>query len=239
MRYGGALSIGCAYAGTANAAAVKKLLNLCVTDTNQEVRRISAAMLGLILSKRPEHLLELIKLLSESYNPHVRWGSAMALAFACCSSGSLRALDYLKVLKKDSNGFVRQAYWIAAAIIMCNIPLQHKTEQLAKEVKEFRESLEKACMNKHEETLSRYGALVAMGIVEAGGRNMQVRFINNDTGILNRTAIAGITLFMQLWFWFPTTAFLQLALKPTVLVALNEELNIPVGFSWNCKCKKS
>lgn len=103
------MSIGCAYVGTSNSEAVRKLLNLCVADTHQEVRRIAACMLGLVLSKRIEHLLEIVKLLAESYNPHVRWGSAMALGLACCSTGSMRALEYLKALKKDSNGFVRQA----------------------------------------------------------------------------------------------------------------------------------
>lgn len=44
---------------------------------------------------------------------------------------------------------------MASAMILCNTPLGHKTELLAKEVKEFREALEKACLNKHEEVLSR------------------------------------------------------------------------------------
>lgn len=47
---------------------MKKLLHMCVADTNQEVRRVAAVMLGLLLAKKHDHLLEVIKLLTESYN---------------------------------------------------------------------------------------------------------------------------------------------------------------------------
>lgn len=124
-------------------------------------------------------------------------------------------------------------------MVMCNIPVGHKTEAVAKELKEFRESLEKACVNKHEESMSRFGALIGQGLVDAGGRNMQVKFLSEGGSGINPTAVAGIVMFLQNWFWFPCTAFLHLALRPTVFVSLNEELNIPLGFSWNCKCKKS
>jgi len=49
----------------------------------------------------------MLSLLSGSYNPHVRYGAAMAIGIACAGTGLPEALKMLEVLVKDNEGFVK------------------------------------------------------------------------------------------------------------------------------------
>lgn len=48
-----------------------------------------------------------MKLLSLSYNPHVRYGTALALGIACAGTQFREAIDMLEPLLNDSTHFVR------------------------------------------------------------------------------------------------------------------------------------
>ena len=61
MRYGAMYTIGCAYAGTSNNAAVKRLLHYAVTDVSDDVKRAALTNLGFLLFRKPEKLPELVK----------------------------------------------------------------------------------------------------------------------------------------------------------------------------------
>ena len=50
----------------------------------------------------------MVSLLSESYNPHVRYGAAMALGISCSGTGHKEALSLLEPLTNDPVNFVRQ-----------------------------------------------------------------------------------------------------------------------------------
>ena len=41
----------------------------------------------LVLNRNPEQCPSVVSLLAESYNPHVRYGAAMALGIACAGTG--------------------------------------------------------------------------------------------------------------------------------------------------------
>ena len=73
-RYGGIFTIGMAYRGTANNAAIQKLLHFAVSDVSNDVRRAAVLNLGFLLMGVPEQCPRTVSLLSESYNPHVRYG---------------------------------------------------------------------------------------------------------------------------------------------------------------------
>lgn len=73
-RYGGIYAIGMAYRGTANNAAIQKLLHFAVGDVSDDVRRAAVLALGFVLMNVPEQCPRIVSLLSESYNPHVRYG---------------------------------------------------------------------------------------------------------------------------------------------------------------------
>jgi len=61
MRYGAMFAIGCAYAGTSNNNAVRKLLHYAVSDVSDDVKRAALMNLGFLLFRRPEKIPDLVK----------------------------------------------------------------------------------------------------------------------------------------------------------------------------------
>lgn len=90
-RYGACFAIALAYAGTSQNAAIRRLLHMSVSDVSDDVRRAAVMSLGFVMCNQPEQLPGVVKLLSESYNPHVRYAAAMALGFACAGSANKEA----------------------------------------------------------------------------------------------------------------------------------------------------
>ena len=78
--------IGMAYCGTANNNAIRRLLHIAVSDVSDDVRRAAVTCLGFLLSSQPEQCPKMVSLLAESYNPHVRYGSTLAVGIACAGS---------------------------------------------------------------------------------------------------------------------------------------------------------
>ncbi len=76
-------TLAMAYCGTGNNAAIRKLLHVAVSDVNDDVRRVAVTSLGFLMFRNPEQCPSVVSLLSESYNPNVRYGAAMALGIAC------------------------------------------------------------------------------------------------------------------------------------------------------------
>lgn len=101
MRYGAMFAIGCAYAGTTNNNAVKKLLHYAVSDVSDDVKRAALMNIGFLLFRVPEKIPELVKQLAESYNPHLRYGAAMAVGIGCAGTGLIEALRLLAPLTND------------------------------------------------------------------------------------------------------------------------------------------
>lgn len=61
-----------------------------------------------MLFRTPEQCPHVVSLLSESFNPHVRCGSAMALGIACAGTGNKEALAIIEPMIADSVPFVQQ-----------------------------------------------------------------------------------------------------------------------------------
>ena len=118
LRYGGAFTIALAYVGTGNNDAIKKLLHYAVSDPSDDVRRASVLGLGFLLIRDHTAAPQIVELLSQSHNPHVRYGTAMALGIACAGRASPAALEVLEPLTKDSVDFVRQGALQASAMIL-------------------------------------------------------------------------------------------------------------------------
>ena len=51
LRYGAMYTIGLAYVGTANNAAIRRLLHVAVSDVSDDVRRAAVTALGFLLSR--------------------------------------------------------------------------------------------------------------------------------------------------------------------------------------------
>ena len=101
-------TIAMAYCGTGSNKAIRKLLHVAVSDVNDDVRRAAVMALGFLLFKTPEQCPGVVSLLSESYNPHVRYGAAMALGIACAGTGSKEAIALVEPMTNDPVNYVRQ-----------------------------------------------------------------------------------------------------------------------------------
>lgn len=222
LRYGGVFTVALAYAGTGNNGAIKKLLHFAVSDPSDDVRRASVMGLGLVLIRDYTAAPQIVELLAESHNPHVRYGTAMALGIACAGRALPAAIEVLEPLTKDPVDFVRQGALQASAMILIQ-----QTEKLNPKVKSFNKLYADTVKNKHEDALAKFGATLAQGIIDAGGRNVTINVENAQTNTLNVKAIVGLTLFAQSWYWFPLAHFLSLSFTPTVLIGVKEDLKAP------------
>ncbi|ESZ91093.1 26S proteasome regulatory subunit rpn2 [Sclerotinia borealis F-4128] len=221
LRYGGIMTVALAYCGTGSNKAVRKLLHVAVSDVNDDVRRIAVMSLGFILFRKPGSVPRMVELLSESYNPHVRYGAAMALGISCAGTGLDEAIDLLEPMMKDPTDFVRQGALISLAMIMVQ-----QNEVMNPKVAEIRKTLKKIVADRHEDAMAKFGCALALGIIDAGGRNCTIG-LQTQTGNLNMAGIVGMAVFTQYWYWFPFTHFLSLTFTPTSMIGLNHELEIP------------
>lgn len=221
LRYGGIMTVALAYAGTGSNKAVRKLLHVAVSDVNDDVRRIAVMSLGFILFRKPGSVPRMVELLSESYNPHVRYGAAMALGISCAGTGLDEAIDLLEPMIKDPTDFVRQGALISLAMIMVQ-----QNEVMNPKVASIRKTLKKIVGDRHEDAMTKFGCALALGIIDAGGRNCTIG-LQTQTGNLNMAGIVGMAVFTQYWYWFPFTHFLSLSFTPTSMIGLDHELDIP------------
>mmetsp|Transcript_3886 Transcript_3886/g.11039 ORF Transcript_3886/g.11039 Transcript_3886/m.11039 type:complete len:757 (-) Transcript_3886:107-2377(-) len=233
IRYGACFCIALAYVGTSQNAAIKRLLHISVSDVHDDVRRAAVMSLGFVMCNQPDQLPGVVKLLSESYNPHVRYAAAMALGIACAGSAQADAHALLEPLMSDGTDFVRQAAIIAMGLLYMQTSAG-KTER----VKAFREKLLKTIADKHEDVMTRFGAILANGIMDAGGRNSCASFFSKS-GVLRPGAAIGFCLFSQMWFWFPLIHMFSLVLTPNALIGLTEKLKIPKNFQFKSGIKPS
>ncbi|EPY32319.1 26S proteasome regulatory subunit N2 [Angomonas deanei] len=220
VRLAGCFVLGLAYAGTESTVASERILNIVVKDTNDEVKRNAMMMLGFIHFTNPTLCLDLVRVMSDSYNPHIRYGVAMALGIAGASSGDARIISLLWEMKSDLVDYVRQAVYIALALV-----LVQRTATECPLVKEFRTMLETKIADRKEDSCSKFGCLLATGILDAGGRNCIFQ-LHRQRHRLDK-AVVGFFLFSQYWYWYPYLLMLSLAMSPTCLIGLNENLEMP------------
>ncbi|QIW98085.1 hypothetical protein AMS68_003603 [Peltaster fructicola] len=232
IRYGGIFTIALAYCGSGSNKAVRKLLHVAVSDVSDDVRRAAVMSLGFVLFRKPGSVPRMVELLAESYNPHVRYGATMALGIACAGTGLDEAIDLLEPMMKDSVDFVRQGAFIAMAMI-----LVQTNESVNPKVKEIRKHFQKAVGDRHEDAMAKFGCAIALGIIDAGGRNCTIG-LQTQTGSLNMAAIVGMAVFTQYWYWFPLTHFLALSFTPTAVVGVDSDLQVP-NFKTFCNARPS
>ncbi|XP_043810927.1 26S proteasome non-ATPase regulatory subunit 1 homolog A isoform X2 [Manihot esculenta] len=221
LRYGGMYALALAYRGTANNKAIRQLLHFAVSDVSDDVRRTAVLALGFVLYSEPEQTPRIVSLLSESYNPHVRYGAALAVGISCAGTGLSEAISLLEPLTSDVVDFVRQGALIAMAMVMVQM-----NEASDSRVGTFRRQLEKIILDKHEDTMSKMGAILASGILDAGGRNVTIRLLSK-TKHDKVTAVVGLAVFSQFWYWYPLIYFISLSFSPTAFIGLNYDLKVP------------
>jgi 26S proteasome regulatory subunit N2 len=222
LRYGGMYTIATAYAGTGSNKAIRRLLHVAVSDVSNDVRRAAVTCLGFVLSASPEQCPRVVSLLAESYNPHVRYGSAMAVGIACAGTGLEEAINLLEPMTKDATDFVRQGAMLALSLV-----LVQETDARQPKVKDIRGIFESVIKDKHEDVMAKFGAIIANSILDAGGRNVTIS-MSTKSGTKKMSAVVGMVVFMQYWYWFPLAHFISLTFTPTCVIGLNKELKMPV-----------
>ncbi|KAG5221618.1 proteasome regulatory particle base [Salix suchowensis] len=211
LRYGGVYTLALAYAGTSNNNAVRQLLHIAVSDTSDDVRRAA----------NPSQVPRMVQLLSESYNPHVRCGATLALGIACAGTGLQDAVEILEPMTKDSVDFVRQGAFIALGMV-----LVQQSEVTSPSFASTRALYQKIVSDKHEDPVARFGAALGQGLIDAGGRNVTIS-LSSRAGSRNTSAIVGMVLFCQFWYWYPLAHCACLAFQPTGIIGLNGDLKAP------------
>jgi len=231
LRYGAVFTIGLAYCGTANNKQIARLLHIAVSDVSNDVKRAAVTMLGFVMLKNPDKVPQLVSLLSHSYSPHIRYGAAMAVGVACSGTSLPSALEILNPLLTDNVDFVRSAAHISKAMVIM---------QDAPKYQPFADSLMEIITGKAAKstTLPKSGAILAHGILNAGGRNVTISLVS-DAGHRMQAAIAGMTVWLQHWYWYPYYTALSLTFTPTVLIGFNKDLQIPSDFALSCKARPS
>ncbi|KAG5474417.1 hypothetical protein LSCM1_03199 [Leishmania martiniquensis] len=220
VRLGGCFVLGLAYAGTENAKTIEKLLSVTVKDMSDDVRRTAVTMIGFLTFKDPNLCLDLIRVLVDSYSPHVRYGVAMALAVSAAGTGNAAVIDVLWDMLEDIVDYVRQGATMALAMVMVQL-----TERENPKVKEFRLLLEKKIEDRNEGRCSKLGYVLASGLLDAGGRNCTFA-LHKQRHRLDK-AVVGVFMFLQYWYWYPYLLMITLAMQPTCIIGLNESLEIP------------
>ena len=221
LRRSGMHTIAMAYCGSGNNKAIRRLLHVAVSDVNDDVRRAAVEAIGFILFRNPDQCPSVVSLLSESYNPHVRCGAAMALGICCAGSGNKEAVALLEPMTNDPVNYVRQGALIASALVLIQ-----QTEVTCPKVKDFRALYSKVISDKHEDVMAKFGAILAQGIIDAGGRNVTVSLLSR-TGHTNVSGVVGMLVFTQFWYWYPLAHFISLAFKTSSTIGLNSDLKMP------------
>ncbi|CAM9505548.1 unnamed protein product, partial [Discosporangium mesarthrocarpum] len=233
MRYGAMYAIGMAYCGTSNNHAVRRLLHVAVSDVSDDVRLAAVTCLGFVLFRTPEQVPRLVSLLAESFNSHMRFGACMAIGISCAGTGLREAIDVLEPMMEDMVDFVRQGALIAMAMV-----LMQQSEARISKVKSFRTKIAAIVSDKHQSTMTKMGAIMASGILEAGGRNVTIS-MQSRAGFTKMSSVVGLVVWCQYWYWYPLMHFLPLAFTPTTHVGLNKDFKMPNNYSATCSARPS
>lgn len=228
VRYGGMFAIGMAYCGTGDNKAVRKLLHVAVSDVNDDVRRAATISIGFVMFKAPDVVPKLVALLVESFNPHVRYGACIAIGIACAETANKDATDLLYGMLSDQVDFVLQGVYMSLALV-----LMETSEARTSIVTKFRDHLMTVITDKHQTVIAKSGAIIAQGILDAGGRNV-IMSLQSRNGVMKMGAAVGCLLWVQYWYWYPLLLSLSLAFTPTVMIGLNENFDMPVNYKLKC-----
>merc|ERR1711935_1083395 len=214
--------------------AIRILLHTAVSDVSDDVRMAAVISLSFVLFKTPERVPQLVKLLMESFNPHVRYASCIAVGIAMAGTGDSESIAMLEPMLDDMTDYVRQGALIGTAMIY----MQQSDTSNNRKVKSFREKLSSLVGEKHQSTLTKMGAILSIGILDAGGRNCSIS-LGSRNGFTRMTSAVGLVLWLQHWHWYPMMHMFSLALTPTYTIGLNKNFKFPKTFEAACNSKPS
>lgn len=116
--------------------------------------------------------------------------------------------------------------------------LMQQSEARVPKVKSFRSKLTAIVSDKHQSTMTKMGAIMASGILEAGGRNVTIS-MQSRAGFTKMSSIVGLAVWCQYWYWYPFMHFLPLAFTPTMHIGLNKDFKMPNKYVATCDSRPS
>jgi 26S proteasome regulatory subunit N2 len=234
MRYGAMYALALAYCGTGSNKAIRILLHTAVSDVSDDVRMAAVIGLAFVLFKTPERVPQLVKLLLESFNPQVRYASCMAVGIAMAGSGDSESVALLEPMLDDMTDYVRQGALMGTAMIY----MQQSDTCNGRKIKSFRERIMTIVMEKHQSNLTKMGAILSVGIIDAGGRNCSL-MLGSRNGFTRMSSAVGLAMWLQYWHWYPMMHMFSLAITPTFTIGLNKDFKYPKKFEIICNAKPS
>ena len=116
--------------------------------------------------------------------------------------------------------------------------LMQQSEARIPKVKAFRAKLASIVSDKHQSTMTKMGAIMASGIMEAGGRNVTIT-MQSRAGFTKMSSVVGLAVWCQYWYWYPLMHFLPLAFTPTTHIGLNKDFKMPNNYEATCEARPS
>lgn len=116
--------------------------------------------------------------------------------------------------------------------------LMQQSEARIPKVKAFRTKLASIVSDKHQSTMTKMGAIMASGIMEAGGRNVTIT-MQSRAGFTKMSSVVGLAVWCQYWYWYPLMHFLPLAFTPTTHIGLNKDFKMPNNYEATCEARPS
>ncbi|MEN2499737.1 MAG: proteasome regulatory particle base subunit, partial [Marteilia pararefringens] len=220
IRLGAVNCIAMAYAGTCNCNAIRLLLNLISDDVSDMVKRGAVIALGFIFLRRRSLAFDIIEPLLSHHNQHIRFGAALAFGVCFASTGSDRALTLLMSCQDQSAGFVNQAIYVAAGMVV-----NGNNSSTCSQYDIVTRWINLACLSAHESFSVKFGSIIALGLVNAGGQNVQISPFTNY-GQLSVRKLSGLLIAMHYWFWYPLIQYFSLCFDPNHLILLDRNLDI-------------
>uniref|UniRef100_A0AAQ5Z1N9 26S proteasome non-ATPase regulatory subunit 1 n=1 Tax=Amphiprion ocellaris TaxID=80972 RepID=A0AAQ5Z1N9_AMPOC len=234
------LALGLVMLGSKSAQAIEDMVGYAQETQHEKILRGLAVGIALVMYGRMEEADALIESLCRDKDPILRRSGMYTVGMAYCGSGNNKAIrrllhvaeaiNLLEPMTNDPVNYVRQGALIASALIMIQ-----QTEVTCPKVNQFRQLYAKVINDKHDDVMAKFGAILAQGILDAGGRNVTIS-LQSRTGHTHMPSVVGLLVFTQFWFWFPLSHFLSLAFTPTAIIGLNKDLKMPkVQYRSNCK----
>jgi 26S proteasome regulatory subunit N2 len=158
----------------------------------------------------------------------------MAVGIAMAGTGDSESIALLEPMLEDMTDYVRQGALMGTAMIY----MQQSDTCNGRKIKLFREKIATIVSEKHHGTLTKMGAILATGIIDAGGRNCALA-LGSRNGFTKMSSTVGMALWLQHWHWYPMLHMFSLCLTPTNTIGLNKDFKYPKNFEIQCNARPS
>ncbi|KAJ3068676.1 proteasome regulatory particle base subunit [Podochytrium sp. JEL0797] len=210
VRYGACLALGIACAGTAMSEALE-LLDPLTKDSVDFVRQGALMAMAMVLVQHNE----------------VSGGGKAAAAKVVVPVKEEKKVEEKKAVVSEKEKKEVEKKEAAEKKEVEKKEAEKKEPESTNWVEIVRKRFETIIKDKYEEPMAIFGAVLGQGILDAGGRNVTIS-LRGPAGISARmSAVVGMAVFTQFWYWYPLSHFLSLAFTPTGVIGLNKDLEIP------------